>query len=197
MHFLASLALSALPLLGTQDQASIRSLFESGKHQPVVEQVAAKDNPDHVDLYLGALSAQKADQNDRANQWIEKLAGSDQPAWKAIGVSARALAAGNEDEAVAAATRAVEADGGLPWAHYQHGLAHARKNEFNKASAAFAKVTELDPSIAYAQYYAGMAFHRIRRTDLMAAHFERFLKLAPNAPERAEVESIMRTVRGR
>jgi hypothetical protein len=31
----------------------------------------------------------------------------------------------------------------------------------------------------------------------MATHFEAFLKLAPNAPERAEVESIMRTVRGR
>jgi hypothetical protein len=27
--------------------------------------------------------------------------------------------------------------------------------------------------------------------------FERFLKLAPDAPERAEVQQIMRTVRGR
>ena len=44
---------------------------------------------------------------------------------------------------------------------------------------------------------AAMAFYRVKRADLMAVHFERFLKLAPNAPERAEVESIMRTMRGR
>jgi hypothetical protein len=31
----------------------------------------------------------------------------------------------------------------------------------------------------------------------MAIHFDRFLKLAPDAPERPEVMSIMRTVRGR
>jgi hypothetical protein len=31
----------------------------------------------------------------------------------------------------------------------------------------------------------------------MANHFETFIRLAPNAPERPEVESILRTVRGR
>jgi hypothetical protein len=31
----------------------------------------------------------------------------------------------------------------------------------------------------------------------MASHFELFVKLAPQAPERPEVESILRTLRGR
>jgi hypothetical protein len=51
--------------------------------------------------------------------------------------------------------------------------------------------------MAYAHYYAGMAYNKAKRVDLMATHFERFLKLAPAAPERPVVESVMRTVRGR
>jgi hypothetical protein len=39
--------------------------------------------------------------------------------------------------------------------------------------------------------------YRAKHIDRMAKHFEAFLALAPDAPERTEVESIMRTVRGR
>jgi len=42
-----------------------------------------------------------------------------------------------------------------------------------------------------------MAFYKIKRVDRMAVYFENFVKLAPNAPEKAAVQSIMRTVRGR
>ena len=38
---------------------------------------------------------------------------------------------------------------------------------------------------------------RIKRADLTAEHLERFVKLAPMAPERPAVESLMRTLRGR
>ena len=55
----------------------------------------------------------------------------------------------------------------------------------------------LDPSFAHAYYYAGLSRYRANRPDLMAARFERFLKLAPDAPERTEVQQIMRTIRGR
>jgi hypothetical protein len=51
--------------------------------------------------------------------------------------------------------------------------------------------------MAYAHYNAGMNFYKASRVDRMAVYFENFLKLAPNAPERPAVESIMRTVRGR
>jgi hypothetical protein len=42
-----------------------------------------------------------------------------------------------------------------------------------------------------------MMHYRANRHDLMAIRFEQFLKLAPEAPERPEVQSIMRTLRGR
>ena len=91
----------------------------------------------------------------------------------------------------------MEADGGSAQARYQLGLVESARNNQPQAAAAFAKAAELDPQMAYAHYGAGMAFYKAKRVDKMAVYFENFLKLAPAAPERPAVLSIMRTVRGR
>ena len=62
------------------------------------------------------------------------------------------------------------------------------------AAAAFERAAELDPSWADAHYYAGLAYSKVKRVDLMASHFDTFLKLAPQSPQRPEVQSIMRTL---
>ena len=49
----------------------------------------------------------------------------------------------------------------------------------------------------YAHYEAGMPFYEAKRVDRMAVDVEHFLELAPDAPERPAVQSIMRTMRGR
>ena len=54
-------------------------------------------------------------------------------------------------------------------------------------------MTSLQPANAYAHYYSGMMHYRASRPDQMAIHFDQFLRLAPEAPERPEVQSIMRT----
>jgi tetratricopeptide (TPR) repeat protein len=92
---------------------------------------------------------------------------------------------------------AVKGHATVAQAHYQAGLLYGQLNDFVKAAAAFDKAAKRDPEFAYAHYHAGLSYYRMKRIDLMATHFESFLKLAPEAPERAEVESIMRTVRGR
>ena len=61
----------------------------------------------------------------------------------------------------------------------------------------YLRASTLAPTFAHAQYYAGLSHYRANRPDLMAARFERFLKLAPDAPERPEVQQIMKTIRGR
>ena len=71
------------------------------------------------------------------------------------------------------------------------------RRDYAEAANSFTKATEVDANFAAAQYYAGLANYRIKRIDLMTRNFETFVKLAPNAPERPEVESILRTVRGR
>jgi Tfp pilus assembly protein PilF len=61
----------------------------------------------------------------------------------------------------------------------------------------FERATQLDPMFAYAHYYAAISYSRIKQADRTASHFQTFLQLAPNAPERAAVESIMRALQGR
>ena len=104
---------------------------------------------------------------------------------------------GNADEAINAARTAVERDGDLAEAHFQLGRALDAKGENAQAADAFAKAAERNPQMAYAHYQAGMSFYKAKRVDKMAVYFENFLKLAPNAPERPAVQSIMKTVRGR
>jgi hypothetical protein len=56
---------------------------------------------------------------------------------------------------------------------------------------------QADPRFAYGYYNAGLTYDRINRPDLAIARLEMFVRLAPGAPERPEVTSILQTVRGR
>jgi tetratricopeptide (TPR) repeat protein len=91
----------------------------------------------------------------------------------------------------------VEAGGTIPEAHFERGLVLMARRDYDAASAAFEQSLALDGTNAAAHYYGGLADYRTKRVDRMAAHFEAFLRLAPDAPERPEVESIMRTIRGK
>ena len=175
-----------------------QKLFESGKFQEAIDKVKARADAPHDQVYLRALAHRKLDQNDDAKQAFGALASAGEgSAWGQIGKSGTALIDGNQDDAEAAAKKAVELDENLAQARYQLGLVESARNNQPQAAEAFAKAAELDPQMAYAHYEAGMAFYKAKRVDRMAVYFENFLKLAPNAPEKPAVQSIMRTVRGR
>ena len=173
-------------------QEDARKLFEAGKYQAVVEQSASDSSP--AAQYLRGLAHLKLNQPDAAKEAFGRL---DDGAWKSVGQSASALADGNQDAALAAAQAAVAANAGLAEAQYQLGVVLEAKRDRPAAADAFVKATQANPQMAYAHYHAGMNFYEAKRVDQMAVYFENFLKLAPNAPERPAVESIMRTVRGR
>ena len=78
---------------------------------------------------------------------------------------------------------------------YQLGLAYSAAEQWAPAAEAFETSTTIDPTFAYAHYYAGLAYSKIRQVSRMATHFEYFLKLAPDAPERSAVVTLMRRVR--
>ena len=179
-----------------QNASQVQKLFEAGQYQRVVE--AAQPGGDPAVLYTAAQSHQKLGENDRALETYGALASrGDGDVWHFIGLSAQQLMQDDVDGALASARQAVESDGGLAEAHYQLGLALAKRQEWQQAAAEFDRVTEINPSNAYAHYYGGLMHYRANRPDRMANHFEQFLKLAPDAPERPEVLQIMRTVRGR
>lgn len=82
-------------------------------------------------------------------------------------------------------------------AAYELGLARAAAGDYAPAARAFDAATDANPRLAYAYYHAGLAYGRINRPDLTAIRFDMFLRLAPDAPERPQLESILRTMRGR
>lgn len=177
-------------------QDSPQTLFESGKYQEAIDNVKGRSDAAREDVYLRALAHRKLNQNDDAKEAFEALGRGD-GAWKEIGASGTAMIDGNMNDAAAAARRAVDADGNSAQARFQLGLVESARNNQQQAADAFAKATELDPQMAYAHYEAGMAFYKAKKVDRMAVYFENFLRLAPNAPERPAVQSIMKTIRGR
>ena len=168
----------------------------------------AGQGADPAVVYLAALSHQRLGQARDAERRFERLVarGEDDP-WAKIGRSAWLLNATfteGSPEARAALTEAEETARvaatlapGLAQAHYQLGLVHGRQRDYASAAVAFDAAVAANPRFAYAHYYAGLSYYQVKRTDKMATAFEYFLKLAPEAPERAQVESIMRTRRGR
>ena len=188
----AAAAMALARPVAAQDE--VRKLFESGKYQEVVERTSSESAPES--RFLKALAHRKLDQNDEAKQAFRQLAEAGD-AWRAVGESGIALVDGNADEAVNAARTAVERDADLAQAQFLLGQALDAKGENAPAAEAFAKAAERSPQMAYAHYQAGMSFYKAKRIDKMAVYFENFLRLAPNAPERPAVQSIMKTVRGR
>jgi tetratricopeptide (TPR) repeat protein len=185
-------------LAGAAQDATPQKLFESGKYQEAIDAVKAQPDAPQDQIHLRALAHRKLSQNDEAKQAFGALAGAAEGSvWREIGQSGTALVDGNIDGAQAAAAKAVEADGNSAPARYQLGVVESARDNQAQAAEAFAKAAEIDPQMAYAHYEAGMAFYKVKRVDRMAVYFENFLKLAPDAPEKPAVQSIMRTVRGR
>ena len=177
-------------------EASVQALFERGALSEVVERAASdRGNPEAT--YLAAQALAKMDNADRAREEYGRLRENGAADWKAIAESGDAMAAGDFDAARAAAERAVAANGDNPYTHYQKGLVATRQSRFRDAADAFNRAVELKPDLAYAHYYSGIAHQRLKEIARMSEHLEYFLKLAPNAPEQATVQSILRTVRPR
>jgi tetratricopeptide (TPR) repeat protein len=175
-------------------QEDAQKLYESGKYQEVVERTSGESSPEA--RYLRALAHRKLDQNDQAKDAFRQLAEGGE-AWQAVGESGIALVDGNVDGAVSAARTAVERNADLAQAQFQLGQALDAHGDNAEAAEAFARAAERAPQMAYAHYLAGMSYYKAKRIDKMAVYFENFLKLAPAAPERPAVQSIMKTVRGR
>jgi tetratricopeptide (TPR) repeat protein len=186
-------AMLSLAAARASAQDSPRQLFEAGKYQAAIDKTGGDTSPSA--LYLNGLSHLKLNQADAAKDAFRRVGGDE--AWQAVGQSAVALTDNDRDGALAAARTAVEKNARLAEAQYQLGLVLDAAGDHPAAADAFVKATESNPQMAYAHYYAAMNYYEAKRIDRMAVYFEYFLKLAPNAPERPAVESIMRTVRGR
>jgi tetratricopeptide (TPR) repeat protein len=174
----------------------VQGLYESGKYREVLESVNAGDRSAQA-LWFAAHSSLRLGQREEASYQFAQLPQvGGNPAWQAVSELALALL---RDDA-ADIDRAREAAGAFPadlFVQYQLGLAHARRNDLAAAAQAFDRCTEVAPRFAYAYYSGGLTYDRLNRADLAIARLETFERLAPDAPERPEVTSILQTVRNR
>jgi tetratricopeptide (TPR) repeat protein len=203
--------------------SAVQRAFEAGQYDQALRLVAEARTRDEMagpaDTFLVAHIHLKRSQNDAAAGEFNRMIESGDDTWRQVGESSNAFITQNFEHALAVSTQAVaqinernsqaaaEAGGQIPpqdpgarmrdfAAFYQLGIVKARLEDWSGAVEAFERAVTLNPSFAYAHYYAGLAHSRMRRPDQTAAHFEVFLKLAPMAPERGAVMSIMRTLRG-
>jgi tetratricopeptide (TPR) repeat protein len=181
------------PGASAQALADVRKMFDAGQYQQAIDAAAASQDPRLI--FLVAQSHQQLRHADEARRVYGQLAGRpDGDPWQAIGKSAVAMLASNAAGALQEADQAVARGGSIAEAHYQRGFALSAGQNVGEAATAFQKAAELDPNWAHAHYNAGIAFSKAKRPDLTATHFQTFLRLAPQAPERGEVQSILRTI---
>lgn len=178
--------------IAAEQKPEVQRLFQSGSYEQAVD--AARDG-DPASTYLAAQSLVKMDRVDQAGAQLSRLKASDQPGWRLVGESGEALIANDAGRSVELARRAIEADGGNPFAHYQLGLAASKAGDWGGAVQGFTRAIELKPDFAYAHYYAALAYQRQRQLSKTAEHFDAFLRLAPEAPERSAVTAILRTIK--
>lgn len=177
-----------------------KSLYEAGQYEPAIQAIAAQgDEPSPAATYLAGQSHLRLNQPDAARAQFAKLsAGSsaEKPtAWSLVGTSATALIGGDTQLGIESAKRAVQMAPDEFHPNYQLGLAYSAADQMAPAAEAFEKAAAIDPTFAYTHYYAGLAYSKLRQVSRMATHLEYFLKLAPEAPERPAVVTLMRRVR--
>jgi len=179
---------------------SVRQRFEAGLYDEALQLVTERRHQNTAtagDIYLAAQILLKLGQRDQAKLEAARLSERSDGVWRLVAQSTVALIEDDTDHALTTAEQAAAEGPDQFFAFYQLGLVKATREDWSGAAGAFARASELDPAFAYARYHAGLSYSRIKRVDLTAVHFEAFLKLAPKAPERPAVESIMRTLRGR
>ena len=187
---------TALGLYGSTVAAGqrpeVQRLFQSGAYEQAAD---AAGEGDPASTFLAAQALIKLDRTERAVAEFTRLRASENSAWRLIGESGEALVANDAGRAAELARRAIDADGGNAFAHYQLGLAASKASDWGTAVPAFSRTVELKGDFAYAHYYAALAYQRQRQLSKAAEHFDAFLRLAPDAPERSAVLAIMRTLK--
>jgi len=175
---------------------SVQGLYESGRYQEVVNNVNAGDRSAQALWFAGQSSLRLGQRAEAANQFAQLPQAGGSAAWQTVSDLAQALIRDDAGE-IDRGRQAAAAFPGDPFVQYELGLAHARLGDMAAAAEAFDRVTQADPRFAYGYYNGGLAYDRLNRADLAITRLEMFVRLAPDAPERPEVTSILQTVRAR
>jgi len=184
------------PLGATPPASSVQALYESGRDDEAASRASAT-TVSSEDVWYGAHSLLRMGQRAEAGAQFTRLRDTaSSPGFRRA--AEVALARVNEQaDAVSLAQAAVAEFPSEPHVQFEAGVTLALQGDLAAAARAFDAAINASPMLAYAYYQSGLAYSRLDRADLTVTRFEAFVRLAPSAPERAQVETILRTARGR
>jgi tetratricopeptide (TPR) repeat protein len=176
--------------------STIQALYESGEDREIVNRVknSVPSSVTGTDRWFAAQSQLRLGQRSDA---LNDLAALTQTGAEPAMQVAAQLAIGRLTNDEATLNQARAAAGAYPESllvQYELGLSYAGRNDFVSAARIFDVCIATAPTFAYAYYQSALAYQHLDRPDIMANRFERFVRLAPNAPERPEVEAVLRTI---
>jgi tetratricopeptide (TPR) repeat protein len=185
----------ARPASAPPSSSTIQAMYESGEDRAIVNRVknGVPNDVTGADRWFAAQSQLRLGLRNDAINDLTTLTQTGDPA---VQVAAQ-LAIGRlmNDEATLAQARADA--GAYPeslFVQYELGLSYAARSDFVSAARIFDVCIATAPTFAYAYYQSALAYQHLDRPDIMVNRFDRFVRLAPNAPERPEVESVLRTI---
>jgi tetratricopeptide (TPR) repeat protein len=181
---------------GAPRPSTIQALYESGEDREIVNRVknGVLTAVSGEDRWFAAQSQLRLGLRNDAINDLAALTQTD--ADPAVQVAAQ-LAIGrltNDEATLGQARAAADRYPESLFVQYELGLSYAVRNDFASAARIFDVCIATAPMFAYAYYQSALAYQHLDRADIMANRFDRFLRLAPNAPERPEVESVLRTI---
>ncbi len=181
--------------VGVAPPSSTQALFESGRDDEVVSRATSPAvRPE--DVWFGAQSLLRTGQRAEATEQFRRLRDTaESDAFRRAAEVALARLSGQPD-AVQIAQAASGEFSGEAFVQFEAGITFALQGDVAAGAQAFDAAISASPTLACAYYQAGLAYSRLNRPDLTVARFEAFVRLAPSAPERAQVDSILRTARG-
>jgi tetratricopeptide (TPR) repeat protein len=176
--------------------STIQALYESGDDREVLNRVknSVSASVTSADRWFAAQSQLRLGLRNDALNDLTVLTQTD--ADPAVQVAAQ-LAIGRLTNDEATLGRARAEAGAYPenlFVQYELGLSYAVRSDFASAARIFDVCIATAPAFAYAYYQSALAYQHLDRPDIMANRFDRFVRLAPNAPERPEVESVLRSI---
>jgi tetratricopeptide (TPR) repeat protein len=93
------------------------------------------------------------------------------------------------------ASAALGADAGHPVAAAALGEALVAQGKYDDAVNRMSSVLAKRSDVAYAYYFRGQAYHKKKQIARMVDDYQAFLKLAPSAPEAAQVKVLLSSLK--
>ncbi len=192
----AMIGFSTFSLLLADDNLA---LINNGKADQAISNLKAEiaKNPDDSKAHeLLALAYLRQNKLSDASQEAGKSAELDGHSASAQVAIARVdIAKQDFGGASGALDKAAALDGSHPEIGLYRGALALAKKDYKGSVSLLEQHVKSNPDEPYGHYYLGLAQYNLRKPDQTVQHFQRFLALAPNAPEAARVESLLRNIR--